>query len=657
MADRYWVGGTANWNGTIGTLAAPKWAATSGGPGDQSVPISTDAVFFDSKAAPTWAALTAFTAATTAIVSPTIGNNFYYECTTSGTTGAVEPTWPTTVGNTVTDGTVVWTCRSPTITIAAGNTGAQSITCTGFTGAIAGTAAITVAGSVTLVAGMTYTYSGTLTISGTGTLTSAGKTFNGGVTVAGVGISVSLGDALTCASTITHNSGTINVNNFNLTCLTFTSANATRTMAFGATGTITVTSTATATIWNTAFGSNLTVTGTPNVIFTSTGANNPTIQMGGTAEANSLSFTFNGGSYTPVLSSGATYRNLTFLNAFTGTLSNVAMSLFGDLTIGSGMTLAAGANAVSFISTSATTRNITTNGKTFNFPVTFNGSGGRWLLVDDFTMGSARTLTHTNGMIDLNGKTLTVGTAYTTAAGTKNLTFNGGTLVCPNASATAFNNAAPTNFTTTAGTGTGKISMTAATAKTFVGGARTYNCTLSNDGAGALTISGSNTFTTLANGVQPTTFTFTSGTTTTLTNWNISGTSGNLVTIGSTAASAHTLSKASGTVSADYLTISFSTATGGATWNAGANSTDGGNNTGWVFAVVGIIAAMAASEVGPDILAANAFIGYAVTAAMAASEVGPDIFVSSAYIGTPPPPVVVDVYLIKLRSFTEHRRF
>lgn len=44
MADRYWVGGTANWDGTAGT----KWAATSGGAGGQSVPTTADDVFFDS---------------------------------------------------------------------------------------------------------------------------------------------------------------------------------------------------------------------------------------------------------------------------------------------------------------------------------------------------------------------------------------------------------------------------------------------------------------------------------------------------------------------------------------------------------------------------------------------------------------------------------
>lgn len=35
-----------------------------------------------------------------------------YECTTAGTTGASEPPWDTTVGNTTADGTVVWTARA-----------------------------------------------------------------------------------------------------------------------------------------------------------------------------------------------------------------------------------------------------------------------------------------------------------------------------------------------------------------------------------------------------------------------------------------------------------------------------------------------------------------------------------------------------------------
>jgi hypothetical protein len=244
---------------------------------------------------------------------------------------------------------------------------------------------------------------------------------------------------------------------------------------------------------------------------------------------------------------------------------------------------------------------ITTGGKIINFPVQLNGVGASWILQDAFTIsGALCNIRHFNGTLDLNSKTLTlaaVTNSYYTDPGTKNLTFNGGTIIATN----DFNNATPAGFTTTAGTGVGKISIQKATAFAFAGGGSTYNCTISNDGAGALSISGnnaiqtltttvgnialtgSNTITTIANAVQPVTFTFTAGTTQTITNWNVSGTAGNLVTLASATAASHTLSKSSGTVSADYLSISRSTATGGAAWYAGANSTNGGNNSGWIF--------------------------------------------------------------------------
>jgi hypothetical protein len=269
------------------------------------------------------------------------------------------------------------------------------------------------------------------------------------------------------------------------------------------------------------------------------------------------------------------------LTRFIGTLSNSVRFIYGNFTIpASGGTFTAGTSATSIVGTGSKT--LSGNGRTLDFPVTVNG-GGTYQLLSNFIIGLTRAFTHTNGTVNLNGYTLTVGSTYVTAAGTKNLTFNGGTLVCPTNTVTAFNNAVPAGFTTTAGTGTGKISMTAVTPKTFVGGGSTYNCTLSNDGAGSLTITGSNTFTTLGNGVQPTTILFTAGTTTTVANWTISGTAGNLVTIGSVTAANHTLSKVTGVVSADYLSISRSTATGGAVWYAGANSTNGGSNIGWIF--------------------------------------------------------------------------
>ena len=156
-------------------------------------------------------------------------------------------------------------------------------------------------------------------------------------------------------------------------------------------------------------------------------------------------------------------------------------------------------------------------------------------------------------------------------------------MVCSAASATAWNNAVPTGFTTTAGTGTGTINMTAATAKTFVGGGSTYNCTLNQGGAGALTVTGSNTFSNMTNTVQPASVLFTAGTTNSFTQFNLNGTAGNLITLGSVTAATHTLATLSNIVNVNYLSISYSVATGTNTWYANTTSTNVSNNTGWVF--------------------------------------------------------------------------
>lgn len=121
----------------------------------------------------------------------------------------------------------------------------------------------------------------------------------------------------------------------------------------------------------------------------------------------------------------------------------------------------------------------------------------------------------------------------------------------------------------------------------FVGGGKTYyNLTLTGTGGATSNfgIYGSNTFNTFSVTTYPHKLFFQDNITQTVTNFSVSGVTGNLITLDSAGGvDTFTLSKSSGTVNCDYLDISNSTATGGATWNAGNNSIDNGGNSGWIF--------------------------------------------------------------------------
>lgn len=76
----------------------------------------------------------------------------------------------------------------------------------------------------------------------------------------------------------------------------------------------------------------------------------------------------------------------------------------------------------------------------------------------------------------------------------------------------------------------------------------------------------------------------TSSTTLTVTNFNVQGTTGKLMTVNAvTGGTFFTLTKTSGVVSCNYLSIQDCHASGGARFYAGKNSVDVSGNSGWVF--------------------------------------------------------------------------
>jgi hypothetical protein len=175
MADRYWVGGTASWDGTAGT----KWATTSGGAGGASVPTTSDDVFF--------------TNLSTGTVTIATGNTGAKSINCTGFAGTITGTANITVAG--------------SITLSAGMTYTHTGTIT-----ITGTGTLTTAGK---------TFSA-ITINGSGitlTLGDALNTSNRTITVA-LGTFNTANYNVTCESIISNNTNirTITLGSSTVTC-------------------------------------------------------------------------------------------------------------------------------------------------------------------------------------------------------------------------------------------------------------------------------------------------------------------------------------------------------------------------------------------------------------------------------------------------------
>lgn len=219
MASRFWVGGTASWDGTAGT----KWATTSGGTGGASAPASTDDVFFDANSG-----------AVTVTVSSVDCKNLDF----TGFTG------------TFTSGSVSLGVYG---SITAGS---------GMTWSFAGALSM-------------------LATSGTQVVTSNGISFTNLFFVNGIGGTTQLADNFVTNSVLRVDNGTFDANNKNVTCFGFRSnfTSSTRTVTMGS-GTWTLNGTGT--VWNTSSITNLTLNaGSSTIKITNSSGTSVTFSGGG----------------------------------------------------------------------------------------------------------------------------------------------------------------------------------------------------------------------------------------------------------------------------------------------------------------------------------------------------------------------------------------
>jgi len=260
--------------------------------------------------------------------------------------------------------------------------------------------------------------------SGSGTVTTAAGSTCRNTTLNSSTLSLALGANHTQVGSFTHTQGTVNLNSHTFTSTTLVSSNSnTRSIAFG-TGKW-VLSGSGSTVLNTGTFTGFTISGSRNVEFSySGGTGTRTVTTasvaGGNTEAFALNLLFTGGTDTITFSSGRAYGSLDF-GGFAGTVNAVAFTVFGSFALSSGMTYNGGTGVLTLAATSGT-KTITTNGKTVDQPITFNGVGGTFSFSDAITQGSTRAFTISNGTVQLkNGVTSTVGSFVATGSTQKYL--------------------------------------------------------------------------------------------------------------------------------------------------------------------------------------------------------------------------------------------
>lgn len=289
---------------------------------------------------------------------------------------------------------------------------------------------------------------------------------------------------------------------------------------------------------------------------------------------------------------------------FTGMTGNptlncsVGPQVFGSLTLNASMV--SSGSGFSFLGRSSN-HTITCAGISLAGTQSLQAPGGTYTLQDAFLTAGA--FSHLNGTLVTQGFSCTSASLSSISTFARTLTLSTTTWTLTSTAVVTIINFLSAGLTLDATTATFVISVVSANTRTVALGAQnigTLTYTVAGS-TGELDITGGGGIVTInfSDVTNARSLKFTAGTTVTFTTFNVQGTATKLMTVASITGAAHTLVKASGTVLCDYLNVVNSHAGGGATWYAGSDSTDGGGNTGWIFAT-GVVLADTGS--GSDVL-------------------------------------------------------
>jgi hypothetical protein len=397
---------------------------------------------------------------------------------------------------------------------------------------------------------------------------------------------LTLGSNLNSTASISFSSGIIDLNAKSLTTSSFSgydSANTSKPVTIisnGANITVTGAGTTISSPFDLSYTtpSNFNLNGLLNVSVVNP-TSTPTGVYTGSAQSVStnVNIRFVSGSYPLTFTTSA--NNVTF-SGFSGSLVAGTRTIYGSLTLSPNMTVAP-TTLVTTFSTGSNTF-IKTSNVAMPIPITiFTQGSGSFTALDNLNMGTSAFTISPYGTFNANNNNIICGSVNVPAAcaAPKIITMGNGTW---NITGNAWNMLG-SNITIYPNNSTIILSNNTIS-KTFVGGSSQTYYNLVIGGIGNTTISGNNTFNNITNTIAPANVIFTSNTIQTVSNFGLSGNSGNLISIYSTSPNyKSTLVKSgAGTITVNYLNISSSNAYPTLTWYAN-NSSNVSNVIGWIF--------------------------------------------------------------------------